>query len=130
MEIGGVLRTVFQIEVGREKALAFDLVTTLPRHVLKWGGRISAAIRQGNRPQEDERNRLILPGINALEKLQPDWFILENVRRMENTVIRNEKNEPENILQCLARVFIRLAIRSGRTLWTSVPTEFPITVRG
>ena len=38
MEIGGVLRTVFQIEVGREKALAFDLVTTLPRHVLQWGG--------------------------------------------------------------------------------------------
>jgi len=66
-------------------------------------GRISAAIRRGNRPQEDERNRLILPGINVLEKLQPDWFILENVRRMENTVIRNEKNEPENILRCLAR---------------------------
>ena len=65
-------------------------------------GRISASIRQGNRPQEDERNRLILPGIKVLEKLQPDWFIL-NVRRMENTVIRNEKNEPENILQCLAR---------------------------
>jgi len=66
-------------------------------------GRISAAIRQGNRPQEDERNRLILPGINVLEQLQPDWFILENVRRMENTIIRNEKDEPENILDCLAR---------------------------
>ena len=66
-------------------------------------GRISAAIRQGNRPKEDERNRLILPGINVLEQLQPDWFILENVRRMENTIIRNEKNEPENILDCLAR---------------------------
>ena len=40
-------------------------------------GRISAAIRQGNRPEEDERNRLILPGINVLEQLQPDWFILD-----------------------------------------------------
>ena len=66
-------------------------------------GRISSAIRQGNRPKEDERNRLILPGINVLEQLQPDWFILENVRRMENTIIRNEKDEPENILDCLAR---------------------------
>ena len=66
-------------------------------------GRISAAIRQGNRPQEDERNRLILPGISVLEQLQPDWFVLENVRRMENTIIRNEKDQPENILDCLAR---------------------------
>ena len=66
-------------------------------------GRISAAIRHGNRPQEDERNRLILPGISVLERLLPDWFILENVRRMENTIIRNEKDEPENILDCLAR---------------------------
>lgn len=66
-------------------------------------GRISSSIRSGKRPKEDERNRLILPGISILEKLQPDWFLLENVRRMENTVIRNEKNEPENILHCLGR---------------------------
>ena len=64
-------------------------------------GRISSSIRSGKRPKEDERNRLILPGISILENLQPDWFILENVCRMENTVIRNEKNEPENILHCL-----------------------------
>lgn len=66
-------------------------------------GRIASSIRSGIRPHEDERNRLILPGITVLEKLQPDWFILENVRRMENTVIRNEKDEPENILDCIGR---------------------------
>lgn len=66
-------------------------------------GRISASIRNGNRPKEDERNRLILPGINILEKLKPDWFVLENVRRMENTIIRNEDGRAENILQCLGR---------------------------
>ena len=66
-------------------------------------GRISSSIRSGMRPREDERNRLVLPGISILEKLQPDWFILENVRRMENTVIRNEKNKPENILDCMGR---------------------------
>ena len=66
-------------------------------------GRISAAIREGKRPKEDERNRLILPGIDVLESLQPDWFILENVKRMENTVIRNERHESENIMDCLSR---------------------------
>ena len=66
-------------------------------------GRISSSIRSGVRPREDERNRLILPGISVLEKLQPDWFILENVRRMQNTIIRNEHDKPENILACLSR---------------------------
>ncbi len=66
-------------------------------------GRIASSIRSGIRPHEDERNRLILPGITVLEKLQPDWFVLENVRRMENTVIRNENDKPENILDCIGR---------------------------
>ena len=66
-------------------------------------GRISSAIRNGTRAKEDERNRLVLPAIDVLEAVQPDWFILENVRRMENTVIRNERDEPENILDCLGR---------------------------
>ena len=66
-------------------------------------GRIRASIKAGKRPKEDERNRLILPGVEIIEELRPSWFILENVRRMENTVIRNEKDEPENILSLLAR---------------------------
>ena len=66
-------------------------------------GRISSQIKLGKRSKDDERNRLILPGIEILENLKPKWFILENVRRMENTVIRNEKNVPENILNCIRR---------------------------
>lgn len=66
-------------------------------------GRISASIRAGNRPREDERNRLVLPGLRVVERLQPDWFVLENVRRMENTVISNENGDPENILDLLVR---------------------------
>ena len=54
-------------------------------------GRIASQIRAGRRPKEDQRNRLILPGIEILECLKPDWFILENVKRMENTIIRNER---------------------------------------
>ncbi len=65
--------------------------------------RISNAIREGRRPAEDERNRLVIPGVRIVENLQPDWFILENVKRMENTIITNEDGEPENILDLLAR---------------------------
>jgi DNA (cytosine-5)-methyltransferase 1 len=66
-------------------------------------GRISAAISAGTRPPHDERNRLVIPGLVVLEQLQPDWFILENVKRMENTVITNEHGEPENILDLIGR---------------------------
>lgn len=66
-------------------------------------GRIQSAIRSGKRPSEDERNRLILPGLEIVERFKPDWFILENVKRMENTIIRNEFDEPENILETISR---------------------------
>lgn len=66
-------------------------------------GRISKAISEGKRSEDDERNRLILPGVELIEKLKPDWFILENVNNMQNTVIRNENDEPENILEMMSR---------------------------
>ena len=66
-------------------------------------GRISASIALGRRPAMDERNRLVIPGVEIVEELRPSWFILENVKRMENTVISNEDGEPENILDMLGR---------------------------
>ena len=66
-------------------------------------GKISSSIAAGKRPKEDERNRLVLPGIEIIEELQPSWFLLENVRRMENTVITNELGNAENILDTLGR---------------------------
>jgi DNA (cytosine-5)-methyltransferase 1 len=66
-------------------------------------GRISASIAAGKRPAMDERNRLVIPGVEIVEELRPSWFILENVKRMENTVISNEHGEPENILEMLGR---------------------------
>ena len=66
-------------------------------------GRISKAISEGKRSKDDERNRLILPGVELIEKLKPDWFILENVTKMYNTVIPNENEEPENILEMMRR---------------------------
>ena len=41
--------------------------------------------------------------IELIEKLKPDWFILENVTKMYNTVIANENDEPENILEMMRR---------------------------
>lgn len=66
-------------------------------------GRIGKAISEGKRPKKDERNRLIIPGVDLIQKLKPDWFILENVRKMQNTVITNENKEPENILDLISR---------------------------
>jgi DNA (cytosine-5)-methyltransferase 1 len=66
-------------------------------------GRISQAIRNGTRSPEDARNRLILPSLEIIEGLLPDWIIVENVPGMENTIIRNEHDEPENILDTMAR---------------------------
>ena len=66
-------------------------------------GRIKASMAAGKRPKEDERNRLVLPGVEIIEELKPSWFLLENVRRMENTIITNENGETENILDLLGR---------------------------
>jgi len=66
-------------------------------------GRIRASMTAGKRPKEDERNRLVLPGVEIVEELKPSWFLLENVRRMENTIITNENGELENILSMLGR---------------------------
>jgi DNA (cytosine-5)-methyltransferase 1 len=66
-------------------------------------GRIRASMSEGKRPKEDLRNRLVLPGVEIIEKIKPSWFLLENVRRMENTIITNENGELENILDLLGR---------------------------
>lgn len=66
-------------------------------------GRIRASMAEGKRPKEDFRNRLVLPGVEIIEKTKPSWFLLENVRRMENTIIANENGELENILDLLGR---------------------------
>ena len=66
-------------------------------------GRLRASIKQGKRPKQDIRNRLVLPGIDIIEQTLPDWFVLENVQRMENTVIFNERDELENILKLIGR---------------------------
>lgn len=62
-------------------------------------GKLLSEIRNGRRPKEDPRNRLIIPAINIIKELKPQWIILENVTTMTNTVIRTEDNRYVNIIE-------------------------------
>ena len=53
-------------------------------------GKMLNDYRKGLRPKFDERNRLIIPAIQIIKKLQPDWIIFENVSNMGNTLIYDE----------------------------------------
>ena len=61
-------------------------------------GKILSDLRKGLRPEFDERNRLIIPSVNIIKALQPEWVIFENVANMVNTLIYNENGEPVNII--------------------------------
>ncbi len=54
-------------------------------------GKIQQEIREGRRPKEDPRNRLIIPTIRIIKSLRPLWVLLENVPEMQNTIISTEK---------------------------------------
>lgn len=61
-------------------------------------GKLLSEVRNGRRPKEDPRNRLIIPAINIIKELEPQWIILENVTTMTNTIIRTEENQYINII--------------------------------
>lgn len=61
-------------------------------------GKMLNDYRKGLRPKFDERNRLIIPAIQIIKKLQPDWIIFENVSNMGNTLIYDENEELVNII--------------------------------
>ncbi|MBQ6730738.1 MAG: DNA cytosine methyltransferase [Bacilli bacterium] len=62
-------------------------------------GKILSDIRNGIRPVFDERNRLIIPTIEIIKKLQPEWVVFENVPNMGNTVILDDDGNPINIIE-------------------------------
>lgn len=66
-------------------------------------GKIQNEIREGRRPKEDPRNRLIIPTIDIAKHLRPEWIMLENVPEMQNTIIRTEDNEYINIIEYVLR---------------------------
>ena len=61
-------------------------------------GKIISEVRKGKRNKLDERNRLIIPTLDVITKLQPEWIVFENVDSMKNTIIQDENNNLVNIL--------------------------------
>ncbi len=57
----------------------------------------------GYRNDADSRNRLIIPAIEIVERLRPEWLVLENVPRMRKTRVKNERGKQEFILDMLRR---------------------------
>ena len=66
-------------------------------------GKLLSEIRQGKRVSQDERNRLIIPTIDIILKLKPEWILLENVPNMKNTIIQDENDEFINIMDYIKR---------------------------
>lgn len=66
-------------------------------------GKMLNDYRKGLRPKMDERNRLIIPALDIIKSLSPEWVILENVANMTNTLIYDENGELVNIIDYIKR---------------------------
>lgn len=66
-------------------------------------GKMLSDYRKGLRPKMDERNRLIIPALDIIKALQPEWVILENVANMINTCIYDENKELVNCIEYIKR---------------------------
>ena len=65
-------------------------------------GKLLAAIRAGEKPTFDERNRLIIPTMKLARRLRPELVLLENVPEMRDTLIVDERGVPTGILDYIA----------------------------
>lgn len=52
-------------------------------------GTILNNLKKGIRPEFDPRNKLIVPAVEIVKALQPEWVIFENVPNMVNTIIED-----------------------------------------
>ena len=64
-------------------------------------GKIAAQVRKGKRPKEDERNKLLLEGLEVVRVLQPEHFLIENVPNMKNTVVTWKNNKPKRLIDLI-----------------------------
>ena len=64
-------------------------------------GKIMAEVRKGNRPKDDDRNKLLIPGLEIVRKLQPEYFLIENVPGMKNTVVEWKKKQPMKLIDLI-----------------------------
>lgn len=60
-------------------------------------------IRKGRAQKDDPRNRLIIPTIEIVKRLKPQWLLLENVQGMQNTLICDNKGEYKTIIDYITK---------------------------
>ena len=66
-------------------------------------GRLKWEVSQGNRHEDDPRNRLIIPTVELIKKLQPRWVLLENVPGMRLTEIHDQNGDLVNIIDYISQ---------------------------
>ena len=66
-------------------------------------GKIAAEVKKGKRPKEDERNKLLIPGLGVVRSLQPEYFLIENVSNMKNTVVSGNRNKPKRLIELIPK---------------------------
>lgn len=59
--------------------------------------------REGKRPKMDPRNRLIIPALDIIKRLNPEVVIFENVSEMRRTVIEDESGQLISILDLIEK---------------------------
>jgi len=64
-------------------------------------GKLKAEVKAGNRLPEDARNRLIIPAMDVICAIKPEWVLFENVPNMKDTIIRTDDGS-KNILDYIS----------------------------
>lgn len=64
-------------------------------------GTLLKNVREGKRPKLDIRNRLIIPALEIINALQPEWVVFENVPEMRRTIIEDDSGNFISILDLI-----------------------------
>jgi len=67
-------------------------------------GKLLSEIRKGERPKMDPRNRLILPALEFVRGLRPEWVVFENVPQMRHTAILDDHDRLKPMLEVISEV--------------------------
>lgn len=101
-KVDEIVETSLELLDGRE---LFLLYATPPCQGMSsnGSGKLKSEIAAGRRAAEEARNRLIIPTMEVVRRLKPQFLLLENVPQMSGTTIRNETNADERILDFVER---------------------------
>ena len=66
-------------------------------------GKLLSAIRSGQKPSYDPRNRLIVPAMDLARRLRPEVVLLENVPEMGSTFVLDRDGSPVQIVDFVRR---------------------------